>query len=237
MSSCLRVKDPVEPNTFWVNPFGLAFSLIKASDLIQVDHDGKVLAGGPLRMLNTAAFLIHSASMFPLRMLVCRLTRPHAVHQARPDVMCIAHSHSIYGRTFCSLGRPLDIITQDACAFHNDLAMYSDFNGIVLADQEGKSIAECLGGKKAALLQNHGILTVGATIEATIFWFMSLEKCCHTQLMADAAAAGRGGQTIKIGDEEAAFTYKTVGVPVAGWFRAKPLFDNIHRETGGDYLN
>lgn len=98
----ITVRDPVDPTTFWVNPFGLAFSLIKASDLIQVDHQGTVIGGGPNRMLNAAAFMIHSA-----------------IHAARPDVVCAAHSHSIHGRAFCSLGRPLDIISQDSCAFYN----------------------------------------------------------------------------------------------------------------------
>lgn len=86
------------------------------------------------------------------------------------------------------------------------------------------------------MLQNHGLLTVGETIEAAIFWFMSLEKCCHAQLMADAAAGGRGHETIKIGDEDAAFTYKTIGTPIAGWFSAKPTFDMIEKECGSDYL-
>ncbi|KAI9789134.1 MAG: hypothetical protein M1833_002769 [Piccolia ochrophora] len=216
----ITVRDPVDPSTFWVNPFGVSFSLMKASDLIQVDHNGKVIDGGPVRLLNTAAFMIHGA-----------------VHAARPDVMCAAHSHSIYGRTFCTLGRKLDIITQDACSFHNDHALYEAFNGIVLAEKEGKDIAACLGNRKAALLQNHGLLTVGQTIEAAVFWFISLEKCCHAQLMADAAAGGRGHLTTKIGEEEAAYTYQTVGTPVAGWFSAKPLFDLVHHETGGDYLN
>jgi ribulose-5-phosphate 4-epimerase/fuculose-1-phosphate aldolase len=84
---------------------------------------------------------------------------------------------------------------------------------------------------------NHGLLTVGGTVEEAVFWFVSMEKCCHAQLMADAAAAGRGGETVKIGEEEARYTYKTVGTPLAGWFSAKPLFDVIHAETKGDYLN
>lgn len=117
-----------------------------------------------------------------------------------------------------------------------DLAVYTQFNGVVLAREEGKNIARALGNKKAALLQNHGLLTVGKTIEETVFWFVSLEKCCHTQLMADAAAAGRGGTTVKIPDEDAAYTYKAVGSPKAGYFSAMPMFDVIHRETNGDYL-
>jgi len=106
----------------------------------------------------------------------------------------------------------------------------------VLAKEEGHNIAKALGNKKAALLQNHGLLTVGDTIEETVFWFVSLEKCCYAQLLADAAATGRGGQTVKIDEVDAAFTYKTVGTPKAGWFSAKPLFDVIHAETKGEYL-
>ncbi len=98
----ITLRDPVDPTTFWVNPFGVAFSLIKASDLILVDHKGQIIDGGPVRLLNAAAFMIHSA-----------------IHEARPDVLCAAHSHSLYGRSFCTLGRPLDIITQDACSFYN----------------------------------------------------------------------------------------------------------------------
>ena len=106
----------------------------------------------------------------------------------------------------------------------------------MIADKEGKEIARTLGNKKAALLQNHGLLSVGETIEAAVFWFISLEKCCHAQLMADAAAGGRGHETVKIGDEDAAFTYKTIGTPKAGWFSAKPLFDIVEKESGADYL-
>ncbi|PLB36885.1 class II aldolase/adducin family protein [Aspergillus candidus] len=215
----ITLRDPVDPSAFWVNPFGVAFSLIKSSDLILVNHNGEVIDGGPCRLLNAAAFMIHSA-----------------IHAARPDVLCAAHSHSLYGRAFCALGRELDITTQDSCAFYNDLVLYKQFNGVVLAAEEGNNIASALGSRKAALLQNHGLLTVGATIEETVFWFVSLEKCCHAQLLADAAAAGRGGATIKIDDADAAFTYKTVGTPKAGWFSAKPLFDVIYKETGGEYL-
>ncbi|KAF1363285.1 class II aldolase/adducin domain-containing protein [Lizonia empirigonia] len=215
----ITMRDPVDPTTFWVNPFGVAFSLIKASDLILVNHDGEVIDGGPCRLLNSAAYMIHSA-----------------IHAARPDVLAAAHSHSIYGRAFCSLGRKLDTITQDSCAFHNDHVLYESFNGVVLAEEEGKNIASALGDKKAALLINHGLLTVGKSIEEAVFWFVSLDKCCQAQMLADAAAGGRGGETVKIGEEEALFTYKTVGSPLAGWFSAKPLFDVIHKETGGDYL-
>jgi len=214
----ITLRDPVEPDSFWVNPFGVAWPLLKASDLIRVNRDGKVVDGGPCRMLNAAAYMIH-----------------HAVHTARPEINCVAHSHSIYGRAFCSLGRNLDIITQDSCAFHDDIALYTSFRGIVLAAEEGQAIAGALGGRKAALLQNHGLLTCGGTIESAVFWFMSLEKCCHAQLLADAAAGGRGSETVKIDDKDAAYTYQAVGTEKAGWFSAKPTFDMMEHAAGVDY--
>lgn len=215
----ITLRDPVNPRQFWVNPFGVAFSQIKSSDLILVNEEGKVVDGGECRLLNTAAYMIH-----------------HAVHEARPDVVAAAHSHSIHGRAFCALGRTLDTITQDSCAFHDDHVLYEAFNGVVLAEEEGRKIAACLGDKKAALLQNHGLLTVGKSVEEAVFWFVSLEKCCQAQMMADAAAGGRGETTRKINDEDARFTYKTVGSSKAGWFSAKPMFDVIHEETKGAYL-
>jgi len=216
----ITIRDPVDKTSFWVNPFGVSFALIKRSDLIRVSHDGEIIDGGPVKLLNTAAYMIHSA-----------------VHTARPDVNAAAHSHSIYGRSFCSLGKTLDCITQDSCAFYEDHVLYDSFRGVVLAAEEGHNIARALGDKKAALLQNHGLLTVGNTVEEAVFWFVSLEKCCHAQLLADAAAGGRGTETVKIDPEEARYTRGTVGSRGAGWFSAKPLFDLIHKETGGDYLD
>ncbi|KAF3934699.1 Alpha-adducin [Dactylellina cionopaga] len=210
----ITLRDPVEPTSFWVNPFGVAWPTLTAEDLILVNKDGRVVDGGKVRLLNAAAYMIH-----------------HAVHEARPEVMCVAHSHSLYGRAFCTLGRTLDIITQDSCAFYNDIALYNQFKGTVLAAEEGKQIAAALGHRKAALLQNHGLLTCGKTIESTIFWFMSLEKSCHAQLMADAAAAGRGGETVKVDDEDALETYKTVGTEMAGWFSAMPTFAMMEHDS------
>ena len=72
-------------------------------------------------------------------------------------------------------------------------------------------------------------------MESAVFWFMSLEKCCHAQLLADAAAGGRGEVTVKIDDKDAAYTYKAVGSEVAGWFSAKPTFDVMEYESGDHY--
>lgn len=80
------------------------------------------------------------------------------------------------------MGKNLDTITQDTCAFYDDIAHYDSFGGIVLGPEEGINIAKALGPKKAAILSNHGLLTAGKTVESCVFWFMSLEKCCKVQL-------------------------------------------------------
>ena len=148
----------------------------------------------------------------------------HEVHAARPDTNCVAHSHSVYGKAFSALGRNLDMITQDACAFYNDVALYAS-KGIVLDAEEGRAIATALGNKKAGILRNHGLITCGGSVESCIFWYLALERSCQAQLLADAAASGRGEQTIKISEEDAAYTYKTLGSEIAGWFSAKPVFE------------
>jgi ribulose-5-phosphate 4-epimerase/fuculose-1-phosphate aldolase len=187
---------------------------MKSSDLIQVDHKGDVIAGGRNRKLNKAGFLIHAA-----------------IHQARPDVICAAHAHGTHGRAFCSLAKPLDIITQDHCAFYNDLALYEEYGGVVLDGGEGQNIAACLGKCKAALLSNHGVLTVGKSIEEAIFWFLSLERCCQVSLIAEAAGTPRW-----IEDAEAEFNRTTMGHSHAGWFSALPEFELAEYNAHGQHL-
>lgn len=87
----------------------------------------------------------------------------------------------------------------------------------MLDREEGIRIAECLGDGKACILQNHGLLTVGKSVDEAAFWFMSLDKTCHAQLLVDAASSGSGYKKILIGEEEAKFTYNQVGTPEKGW--------------------
>ena len=87
------------------------------------------------------------------------------LHKARPDVNAAAHSHSIYGRTFSTLGKLLDPISQDACAFYERQGIYKDFSGVVEEVDEGDLIAELLGDNSVIILQNHGILTTGSSVD------------------------------------------------------------------------
>lgn len=124
------------------------------------------------------------------------------------------------------------MLSQDSCVFYNDHVLYSTFAGVVLASEEGKSIAKALGNKKAALLGNHGLLTAGATIEEVTAWFVLLDKCCEVQLAADASSAGSGKPLVHIGEEEARVTWQALGHSKAGYFMGLPLFQVAEKEFG-----
>src|SRR5882724_1325522 len=142
----ITARDPERLDHFWVNPFGMHFGQIRASDLILVNHAGTVVEGRA--EVNLAAFAIHSR-----------------IHAARPDVVAAAHAHSLFGKSWSSLGRLIDPITQDACAFYEDHGLFDDYTGVVYDAVEGDRIARALGPGKAVILRNHGLLTVGQTID------------------------------------------------------------------------
>jgi ribulose-5-phosphate 4-epimerase/fuculose-1-phosphate aldolase len=202
----ITARDPEHADRFWVNRLGQDFSRIRASDLLLVDHRGEIVEGeGPL---NQAAFAIHSR-----------------VHAARPDVVAAAHSHSPYGKAWSTLGRLLDPITQDACDFFEDHALYAQFKGVVLDTAEGDEIGEALGQTKGVILQNHGLLTVGHSVDEAAWWFIRMESCCHVQLMAEAAG------TPKLIDREAALQVRnSAGDHLGGWFTFQPLWEQIVEE-------
>ncbi|MEZ0122634.1 MAG: class II aldolase/adducin family protein [Candidatus Reddybacter sp.] len=202
----ITVRDPEHPDHFWVNPFGVSFKQIKMSQLLLVNHLGEVVEGDGL--LNGAAFTIHGN-----------------IHAARPDVIAAAHAHSVYGKSWSTLGKKLDPITQDSCAFYEDHALFDDFTGVVLDMNEGKRIASALGQNKACILQNHGLLTVAASVDAAAWWFITMERNCQAQLLAEAA-----GTPKLIRPDIARLTYKTVGSEESGMFAFQSLYDVIIRE-------
>jgi ribulose-5-phosphate 4-epimerase/fuculose-1-phosphate aldolase len=202
----ITARDPELADHFWVNPFGMHFGHITVSDLILVNHEGEVVQGD--RPVNAAAFAIHSQ-----------------VHAARPDAVAAAHSHSTYGRAWSSLGRKLDPITQDVCAFYDDHDLFDDYTGVVLDIEEGKRIAHSLGENKAVILRNHGLLTVGHSVDEAVWWFITMERSCQVALLAEAA-----GTPKLIDGEMAERTRSQVGSHLAGWFSFQPLYDRIVRE-------
>jgi ribulose-5-phosphate 4-epimerase/fuculose-1-phosphate aldolase len=202
----ITARDPERSDRFWVNPFAKHFGLIRVSDLLCVDDDGVVVEGD--QPVNRAAFAIHSQ-----------------VHAARTDCVAAAHTHSVHGKAWSTLGRLLDPITQDACAFYEDHGLFDDYTGVVLDTEEGKRIAHALGDSKAVILRNHGLLTVGRTVDEAAWWFIAMDRSCHAQLLAEAA-----GQPVLVEPDNAALTRSQVGTSAAGWLSFQPMYEWIVRE-------
>lgn len=206
----ITARDPEHHHCFWVNPAGVHFSRIRVSDLMLVDEDGKVVERPATAepRLNRAAFAIHSE-----------------LHKARPDVIAAAHSHSVYGKAWSTMGRLLDPLSQDSAAFFEDHALFEHFSGVVLDRTEGAQIAQTLGTGKAVILQNHGILTVGQSVEAAVWRYMALENACHVQLLACAAGSPR-----PMSPEVARHTAGQVGTEIRGLYSFQPYWDLVSQE-------
>lgn len=208
----ITARDPEWTDHFWVNPLGRHFGRIRVSDLLLVNRHGEIVIGdGPL---NQAAFAIHAA-----------------IHEAHPDIVAAAHTHSLYGKAWSTLGRKLDPLTQDSCVFYEDHELFDDFRGVVLDTSEGLRIAETLGARKAVILKNHGILTAGPSVEAAAWWYIALENACHTQLLAEAA-----GTPQPISHEMADLTHQQIGRANG----ARHSFDSLYEgllETEKDFLD
>ncbi|HHW37412.1 MAG TPA: class II aldolase/adducin family protein [Bacillales bacterium] len=209
----ITVRDPEYTDHYWVNPFAVHFSLIKTSDLVLVNENGEVVEG-KTTAVNKAALAIHTP-----------------IHQARPDVVAAAHTHGLYGKTWSTLGRLLDPITQDACAFYEDHSVLTDYSGVVYEKEEGQKIVNALGKNKGIILGNHGLLTVGGSVEEAAWWYISMERCCQSQLMAEAV-----GKPVSIPHEDAKRTCKQVGAPWAGEVQFNLLYNRIVKEQP-DLLN
>jgi ribulose-5-phosphate 4-epimerase/fuculose-1-phosphate aldolase len=205
----ITARDPEWPDHFWVNPLAVYFGHIRVSDLLLVNHHGDIVHGN--RPVNRAAFAIHSA-----------------LHKARPDIIAAAHAHSTYGKAWSTFGRALDPITQDSLFFYDDQAVFSDYGGVVVTTEEGDKIAAALGDKSTVILQNHGHLTAGASVEAAVWRYIAFEDAARVQLLVEQT----GRTPHHVPGEIAEFTraqFANRGKDSA-WFSFQPLWDLITRE-------
>lgn len=208
----ITVRDAVEPETFWVNPLAIHFRHIKASDLVRVDHKGNIIEGN--MPINNAAFAIHSR-----------------IHMARPDVNAVAHAHTRNGRAFSGLGQELQPISQDACLFFENHSLFDTFTGVVSGLDEGDLIAESLGSNTAVVLQNHGLLTVGTTVDSAAANFVMMDSCCESQLLAQSA-----GELKPIPAEIARKTKAMNGSDIVTWGNFQPMYQLV-LEQDSSFLN
>ncbi|CAH0021250.1 unnamed protein product [Clonostachys rhizophaga] len=225
-SGHISLRDPIRPETFWINPYGVHFGVLKVSDMVHVDHQGDRIGGGE-GPVNKAGFIIHSA-----------------IHERRPDIHAACHMHSPYARAWSTFGRPIDMVNQDSCMFYDDLSVYASFGGVVFAPEEGGKIADALGPHhKNVILQNHGILTSGGTVAEAAAFFIALERACQTQLLLESAVAPTtlggavsGLQKTYVSHEEAEYTKAGTGTPEVMYMQFVPEYQLILKESGGDFL-
>lgn len=194
---------------------GVHFGMVSVSDLILLDHDGQVVGGNTSRPANAAGFLIHSG-----------------LHRRYPHVNAACHTHSPNGKAWSTFAKPLDMINQDVTMFYDKaLGVYEEFGGVVLDPGESERLADALGPQgKGLVLRNHGLLTVGTTVDEAAYLFTLLERSCEIQLKVDAAAALGTPKRI-IDDEAAEYTFRMTSDPVSRAASASKTFSVLSQVT------
>ncbi|QLF93978.1 class II aldolase/adducin family protein [Pseudomonas sp. ABC1] len=196
----ISARDPGEPETFWINPFGVSFNLITADDLMRVDLEGNVVEGEGYP---------HPGGI-PLHSVILSL---------RPDIVSAAHTHSLYGRTWTTNGRSLPPASAESAVFFEKHGVYDSH-----AHGEGDKLVDALSGNRALLMKNHGLLTVGQSVDEAAYLFVSLEKICQSQIAAESIGST---QTM---EPEQARRISNWFQPYHGWLNFQPLYQTILKE-------
>ncbi|BFO57553.1 class II aldolase/adducin family protein [Acidovorax sacchari] len=174
----ISARVPGEPDQFLINPYGMLFDEITASSLVKVDHHGEPVMATEYDV-NPAGFLIHSA-----------------IHEARPEVQCVLHTHTAYGVAVSAQEGGLLPISQQSIFPLARLA-YHGYEGVALRDDERPRLVADLGGANSMVLRNHGLLTCGRSVPEALLSMYTLESACRIQILAQAG----GGALTRIPDE------------------------------------
>lgn len=160
------LKLPGSSDRFLLNRFGLHWSEVSASNLLLLDAGGRVLEGEG--EYEKTAFHIHSR-----------------IHLADPRAQCVLHTHMPYATALTMLeGGRLEMAGQNALRFHDDIAYYDAYNGLVVDDAEGDRIARALGARRCLFLANHGVIVTGASVAEAFDSLYYLERACQAQVIA-----------------------------------------------------
>ena len=169
---------------FLINPFGLRFDEVTASNLVTVDLDGNIIRDEYGAGINAAGFTIHSA-----------------VHAARPEMSCVLHTHTVAGVAISSMKDGILPLNQWSLQFYNRVAFH-DYEGIALDLAERERLVADLGDAKAMILRNHGLLTCGGTVGEAFALMYNLERTCKAQL----ALLSSGADLNRVSEDLAEFT-------------------------------
>ena len=158
-----------DEGALWVNPWGLWWSEVRASDIMRVSLDGSILSG---KWDVTPVVFIHTE-----------------LHRARPDARIVVHNHPYAATALSCLGVEPVISHQNACLFDGDLAFVDEYDGAVETDEGGRRLAEQVGKASGVLLANHGAIVTAESIGAACYRAVTFERMCRFTL--DALQAGR----------------------------------------------
>jgi ribulose-5-phosphate 4-epimerase/fuculose-1-phosphate aldolase len=217
----ISARLPGRHDRFLINPYGMRFEEVTASNLVTVDIDGNI-TDDPLRLgINPAGFTIHSA-----------------VHAARQDAVCVLHTHTVAGVAVSSQKDGLLPLNQWSLQFTDRLA-YHDYEGIALDLDERERLVADLGDKYVMVLRNHGMLTVGRSVAEAFKLMHNLERSCRAQLAIQAA----GAETAKLSQgvarktaEQYAVAYDKIEaghMPDSEWAAFKRMLER----TDPDFMN
>jgi ribulose-5-phosphate 4-epimerase/fuculose-1-phosphate aldolase len=190
----VSARDPELTDHFWLLDWGVPFGEATVDQLVLVGPGGEVkdAEGNPTGGVNTAGYHIH-----------------HPILAARPDAVSASHTHTAFGTPWSANVEAFRAISQESCAFVFDQALFDDEEVEVLSTDGGKRIAASLGDAKLCILRNHGLLTVGRTVEESVGWFVMAERVAEVHVKAPNGKA--------ISDEAAAIAASTLAPPEVGW--------------------
>ena len=174
----ITVKVPGDEHHFLINPYGLHYKEVTASNLVKVDIEGNIVEDTEYRV-NPAGIVIHTA-----------------IHAARPDVQCIAHTHTNAGMAVACTEEGLRTDNFYSALLHNQIA-YHDFEGITVNEDEKPRLIANLGDKSLMILRNHGLLAGGRTIPEAFQNLWAMERACQVQVTTDST----GRPNIPVGPE------------------------------------
>jgi ribulose-5-phosphate 4-epimerase/fuculose-1-phosphate aldolase len=216
----LTLLVPGCADRFFLAPFGLHWSEVRASDFMVIDFDGRTVSGrGPVE---DTALYIHLP-----------------VHKLAPQARCALHTHMPYATAMSMLENPrLEMAGQNAIAFHDDIAYECDYNGLAFDQTEGERLARALGSKSVLMMRNHGVLVVGLTVAQAFERLYFLERAAQTQVLALST-----GRALRIIPEPVVKATRAqyqggAGTAVGGHNRAELHFDALKRmldRTSPDY--
>ncbi len=190
----ITARDPELTDHMWLLRFPCGFERATVHDLVLVRPDGTTADGAEINM---TAYNIH-----------------HPIHEARRDVVGVAHTHTPWGTPFSATGRPLEAITQEACTFHDRWAFFDDEEVQILNRNGGERIADALGDKQVGMLRSHGLISTGNSVGETIAAFVTLERVAEALMktpdakpISDASATVARDDLVNYRSLELAFEF------------------------------